>query len=278
MALQFSPAAPSLAASDSQPDDAVLLRFERVSVLYHGVPAIEEVSLSIYRHHITSLIGPSGSGKSSLLRCCNRLNDLIPNATITGRLYLENTDINRLSDVALRRQVGMVFQRPNPFPKSIYDNIAMGLRVNGYRGNVDERVEQSLLQVGLWHDVKDNLRRSALHLSLGQQQRLCIARAIALGSRVLLMDEPCAALDPISAERINQLLKAMKQEYTIIMVTHNLKQAAMVSDRVAFFNVRAQNGHRAGYLVEEGAVPDIFMQPQHPATRDYLYYQTMIDG
>ncbi|MEB3357651.1 MAG: phosphate ABC transporter ATP-binding protein [Synechococcales bacterium] len=277
MTLQFSPITRPLSPPRADIPDPVLLRFDKVSVFYHGIPAIKDISLSIYRHQITSFIGPSGSGKSSLLRCCNRLNDLIPHATVTGHLYLEGSNINSLSDVALRRRVGMVFQRPNPFPKSIYDNIVMGLRVNGFRGNVDERVEQSLQQVGLWHEVKDNLRRSALHLSLGQQQRLCIARAIALGSRVLLMDEPCAALDPISAERINQLLKAMKHEYTIIIVTHNLKQAAMVSDRVAFFNVKSQGGQRAGHLVEEGAVPGIFMQPRYDATRNYLYYQTLVD-
>ncbi|HEY9889334.1 MAG TPA: phosphate ABC transporter ATP-binding protein, partial [Candidatus Obscuribacterales bacterium] len=212
---------------------------------------------------------------SSLLGCFNRINDLVPTAQVQGEIYLKGESIRRIPDTVLRRRVGMVFQRPNPFSKSIYENIALGLRVNGYRGNIDDRVEESLRLVGLWDDVKDRLRQNATDLSGGQQQRVCIARAIALGSEVLLMDEPCASLDPISTGIINSLLNYLKQFYTIIVVTHDLKQAAVISDRVAFFHLVPQHNHPVGRLIEYGPVPDIFVQPTHQATWDYVYHQSL---
>ncbi|MGF1538358.1 MAG: phosphate ABC transporter ATP-binding protein [Elainellaceae cyanobacterium] len=254
---------------------AIALQARHLTVAYGGNTVLEQVNLDIHARSLTSLIGPSGCGKSTLLRCFNRLNDLIPETRITGHLAISGYDLHQVNPLVLRRWVGMVFQRPNPFPKSIYDNIAVGLRVNRYQGNVDERVEASLQQVGLWEEVKDDLRKNALALSVGQQQRLCIARTIALGSQVLLMDEPCAALDPISSERINLLLEELKQTYTIVIVTHDLRQAASVSDWVAFFDVTyAPDGRRVGRLVEFGDVQTIFMQPHHPATQDYIYHQS----
>ncbi len=248
-----------------------MLRAENVSVFYGKVAAIEGVSLDIYKHQITGFIGASGCGKSTLLRCFNRLNELIPGTRVTGRIHLGDRDLHRLNPVAVRRRIGMVFQRPNPFPKSVYDNIAVGLRVNGYQGDIDERVEKSLRQVGLWHEVKNTLKKNALNLSGGQQQRLCIARAIALSPEAILMDEPCSALDPISSNRIDELLQELKQYYTIVIVTHNLKQAARVTDRIAFFDVETSpTGNLVGNLVECASTLDIFTQPQHQATRDYV--------
>lgn len=256
--------------STSNPED-VVLRAENVSVFYGKVAAIEGVSLDIYKHQITGFIGASGCGKSTLLRCFNRLNELIPGTRVTGRIHLGDRDLHRLNPVAVRRRIGMVFQRPNPFPKSVYDNIAVGLRVNGYQGDIDERVEKSLRQVGLWHEVKNTLKKNALNLSGGQQQRLCIARAIALSPEAILMDEPCSALDPISSNRIDELLQELKQYYTIVIVTHNLKQAARVTDRIAFFDVETSpTGNLVGNLVECASTLDIFTQPQHQATRDYV--------
>ena len=248
---------------------------EGVSIYYDDCPALLEVSMTIPARQLTTLIGPSGCGKTSLLGCFNRINALQPRTRVEGRILFQGQPINQLPEVVLRRRVGMVFQRPNPFPKSIYENIALGLRVNGYRGDLDERVEHALRQVGLWEDVKDRLRQNALRLSGGQQQRLCIARAIALGSEVLLMDEPCAALDPISTGIINSLLNDLKQLYTIIIVTHDLKQAAVVSDRVAFFNTAPHHAQPVGRLVEYGIVPDIFVKPAAQETWDYVYHQSL---
>lgn len=259
-------------ASSSGPGK-VLLNAENVTVSYHGVPAVQNVTLPILRHHITGLIGPSGCGKSSLLRCFNRLHELVRGAQVSGRVTLDGRDLYspEVHPVEVRRRIGMVFQRPNPFPKSIYNNIATGLRVNGFRGDLDGLVEQSLRQVGLWEEVKDNLRQNALALSGGQQQRLCIARAIALQPEVLLMDEPCSALDPISTARIEELLRELQQTYTIAIVTHNLKQASLISDRVAFFDVRVtEDGRRVGHLVECDRAEVIFQRPNNPATRDYV--------
>ena len=258
-----------------------ILQVEGVSIAYNDRPALIHVSLDIPPRQLTTFIGPSGCGKSSLLNCFNRINDLVPNAQVTGRITFRGQPLHQIPDVVLRRRVGMVFQRPNPFSKSIYENIALGLRINGYRGDVDERIEHSLRLVGLWEDVKDRLRQNATELSGGQQQRLCIARAIALGSEVLLMDEPCASLDPISTGIINSLLNELKQYYTIIVVTHDLKQAAVVSDRVAFFNLMPHQGRQVGILVEYGVVPDVFVKPAHQSTWDYVYHQslsTMVPG
>ncbi|ERN41553.1 phosphate ABC transporter, ATP-binding protein [Rubidibacter lacunae KORDI 51-2] len=251
----------------------IILKAENLSVYYGGTPALRNVTLPLLRNHITGLIGPSGCGKSTLLRCFNRLNDLIKGAQVKGRVFLDGRDLYDVGvhPVEIRRRVGMVFQRPNPFPKSIYNNIAVGLRVNGFRGDIDGLVEQSLRQVGLWNEVKDNLRKNALSLSGGQQQRLCIARAIALQPEVILMDEPCSALDPISTARIEELLRELKQKYTIAIVTHNLKQASLVSDRVAFFDaVIGEGGNRVGRLVEYDRTEVIFQRPNNPATRDYV--------
>ena len=253
---------------------APILQVQGVSIYYSGRPALLYVSLDIYPQQLTTFIGPSGCGKSSLLACFNAIHKLVPQSQIRGSLKFKGVPLATISDLVLRRQIGMVFQRPNPFPKSIYNNIALGLRVNGYRGDIDERVEQSLRQVSLWNDVKDRLRQNAMDLSSGQQQRLCIARAIALGSEVLLMDEPCAYLDPISTSNINTLLNELKQHYTVVVVTHNLKQAAAISDRVAFFNLVPYQGQQVGKLVEYGYVPDIFVQPQHCDTLEYIYYQS----
>ncbi|WP_225886705.1 phosphate ABC transporter ATP-binding protein [Leptolyngbya sp. PCC 6406] len=248
---------------------------EGLSIYYKDRPAVLEVSLEILPRQLTTFIGPSGCGKSSLLGCFNRMNDLVPTARIKGRITFKGVPLGQIPQVMLRRQIGMVFQRPNPFPKSIYNNIALGLRINGYQGDLDERVEVALHQVGLWEDVKDRLRQSALTLSGGQQQRLCLARALALGSEVLLMDEPCASLDPISTGIINDLLNDLKRHYTIVMVTHDLKQAAVVSDQVAFFDMAPYDGEQVGRLVEFGPVPDIFVQPSQAATWDYMYYQAL---
>jgi len=253
-----------------------ILRADNVSISYSGRLALSAVSLDIPPRQLTTFIGPSGCGKSSLLNCFNRINDLMPSAQVSGRITFKGRPIDQIPDIVLRRQIGMVFQRPNPFSKSIYENIALGLRINGYRGNIDERVEQSLRLVGLWDDVKDRLQQNATELSGGQQQRICIARAIALGSEVLLMDEPCASLDPISTGIINSLLNDLKQHYTIIVVTHDLKQAAVISDRVAFFHlIPSAAGRQVGQLIEYGMVPDIFVKPAQRATWDYVYHQSL---
>ncbi|MEO0532536.1 MAG: phosphate ABC transporter ATP-binding protein [Cyanobacteria bacterium P01_A01_bin.123] len=267
--------APETAQPSAITHPTAILEVNRLSINYHGVPALQNVTVPIYHHGITGFIGPSGCGKTSLLRCFNRISDLIPGIQVTGNINLAGCPISHIPEVALRRRVGMVFQRPNPFPKSIYENIALGLRINGYTKAIDAQVEWALQQVGLWHEVKDQLRRSALALSGGQQQRLCIARAIALGSNILLMDEPCSALDPLSTNRINHLLNQMKQHYTIIIVSHDLRQIATVADWVAFFNLDTSSGNGVGRLHEFGAVPDIFVTPKHQATREYVYHQAL---
>jgi len=249
----------------------VILRTEDLSVFYGSFLAVRKANLDIYRNKITAFIGPSGCGKSTVLRCFNRLNDLIPSARVEGRITFQDGDINRLDPVELRRRVGMVFQKPNPFPKSIYENIAFGARINGYRGDMDELVEQSIRQAALWDEVKDKLRESGLALSGGQQQRLCIARALAIQPEVILMDEPASALDPISTLRIEELLQELKQQYTIIIVTHNMQQASRVSDMTAFFNAEAtEKGSRMGYLVEYDKTELVFQNPQQEATQQYI--------
>ncbi|WP_346291028.1 phosphate ABC transporter ATP-binding protein PstB [Sphaerothrix gracilis] len=235
--------------------------------------AVRGVNLEVPGKKITAFIGPSGCGKSTVLRCFNRLNDLIPSAHIKGRITYRGVDIydKRIDPIELRRRIGMVFQKPNPFPKSIYDNIAFGARINGYQGDMDELIERSLKGAALWEEVKDKLQDSGLSLSGGQQQRLCIARAIAIEPEVILMDEPCSALDPISTLKIEELMHELKENYTIIIVTHNMQQASRVSDKTAFFNAEATDqGGKVGYLVEFDDTQKIFSNPQQEQTRDYV--------
>ncbi len=244
-----------------------------VSVYYKNFEALRNVSMKIPEKEITAFIGPSGCGKSTLLRCFNRLNDLIPGAKVKGQIYYHGKDLYapQVDPVEIRQKIGMVFQKPNPFPKSIYDNIAYGARINGYKGNMDELVERSLRQAALWDEVKSKLRESGLSLSGGQQQRLCIARAIAIEPEVILMDEPCSALDPISTLKIEELMHELRSQYTIIIVTHNMQQALRVSSMTAFFNVIAgEDGKRSGYLVEYDRTEKIFSFPQENATQEYV--------
>lgn len=250
-----------------------IFQLEQVSVYYGDFEAVRQVNMEIPKHKITAFIGPSGCGKSTLLRCLNRLNDLIPGAKVKGRITYHDKDLygKGMEAVEVRRRIGMVFQKPNPFPKSIYDNIAFGARVNGYRGNIDELVERSLKQAALWDEVKDKLKQNGLSLSGGQQQRLCIARAIAIEPEVLLMDEPCSALDPISTLKIEELIQELKQTYTIVIVTHNMQQATRASDMAAFFNVvTSDEGKRSGYLVEHSPTVQLFNNPQEQSTKEYV--------
>ncbi|MBK4732043.1 phosphate ABC transporter ATP-binding protein [Oxynema sp. CENA135] len=249
----------------------VALSCRNLSVYYGNNLVLKDINLDLYAHQITTLIGPSGCGKSTLIRCFNRLNDLVSHARIQGNILFKNKDIYRFKSVEIRRRIGMVFQKPNPFPKSIYDNIALGLRINGYQGDIDEVVEYSLRQVTLWDEVKNNLNRNALTLSGGQQQRLCIARAIALKPEILLMDEPCSSLDPVSTAKIDDLLYELKQHYTIVMVTHNMQQASRVSDMTAFFNIKNMpNGIKVGYLSEYDLTEIIFHNPKQSSTQEYV--------
>ena len=245
------------------------LRVENLHVYYDKFLAVKNVDLNIEPRRITALIGPSGCGKTTVLRCFNRMNDLVPAARVEGvvefrgkNLYAADVDA-----VEVRRRVGMVFQKPNPFPKKIYENIAWGAKINGFRGNMDELVEQSLRSAALWDDVKDKLNQSGYSLSGGQQQRLCIARAIATRPDIILMDEPCSALDPIATLKIEDLMRELAQHYTIVIVTHNMQQAARVSDYTAFFNM---NEDRAGYLVEYGPTNGLFTNPKNKLTEDYI--------
>ncbi|MFN6466384.1 MAG: phosphate ABC transporter ATP-binding protein PstB [Nostoc sp. DedVER02] len=246
---------------------------EGVKVLYGGFLALLDVYLKIPEKQIIAFIGPSGCGKSTLLRCFNRMNDLIPGAKVEGRLNYRDRNIYdpKINSVKLRRQVGMVFQRPNPFPKSIYENISFGPRSNGYKGNIDELVEDSLRRAAIWDEVKDKLKEKGTALSGGQQQRLCIARAIAMKPDVLLMDEPCSALDPISSRQVEELCLELKQQYTIIMVTHNMQQASRVADFTAFFNTEIDEyGKRRGKLVEFNPTAQMFSSPQTKEAEDYI--------
>jgi phosphate transport system ATP-binding protein len=246
---------------------------ENLSVYYGAFQAVRNVYIDIPKNQITAFIGPSGCGKSTVLRCFNRTNDLIPGARVEGKIQFQGIDLygRNVDAVEVRRRVGMVFQKPNPFPKSIYENVAYGARINGYRGDLDELVERSLKGSALWDEVKDKLKESGLSLSGGQQQRLCIARALAVEPEVLLMDEPCSALDPISTLRIEDLMHELKERYTIIIVTHNMQQASRISDRTAFFNAEpSPTGSRFGYLVEYAPTAVIFDQPKEQSTRDYV--------
>jgi phosphate transport system ATP-binding protein len=250
-----------------------VLRVKNVNFFYGSNLAVREVSLDIPEHQVIAFIGPSGCGKSTILRCFNRMNDLIPETRIEGNITFRGRDIyaEKVDPVMLRSRIGMVFQNPNPFPKSIYENIAFGARINGYKDNLDELIEESLTKASLWDEVKDKLNESGLALSGGQQQRLCIARTIAIQPEVILMDEPCSALDPISTLKIEDLIHELKQQYTIIIVTHNMQQASRVSDLTAFFNAEATSkGGKVGYLVEYNRTEVIFQNPVQEATRDYV--------
>ena len=235
-----------------------------LGVSYSGKSALEDVHLDVYRNTVTAFIGPSGCGKSTFIRCFNRMNDLIPGAKVEGTVLYHGADLygRDVDPVEVRRRIGMVFQKPNPFPKSIYDNVAFGPRVNGLKVNLDEVVERSLRQAALWDEVKDKLQQSGLALSGGQQQRLCIARALAIEPEVILMDEPCSALDPIATLKIEELIYELKEKYTIVIVTHNLQQAARVSDKTAFFWL--------GRLVEFGPTAEMFTAPKDKLTEDYI--------
>ncbi|MEU7002088.1 phosphate ABC transporter ATP-binding protein PstB [Nonomuraea sp. NPDC046570] len=244
-----------------------------LSVFYGDYEAVRGVDLIIGNREITAMIGPSGCGKSTVLRCFNRMNDLIPGARAAGSITFhgENLYGDHVDPIEVRRRIGMVFQKPNPFPKSIYDNIAYGPRVNGMKGKMDDLVEQALTQAALWDEVKDKLKQNALSLSGGQQQRLCIARAIAVRPEVILMDEPCSALDPIATTKIEDLMQELSRDYTIVIVTHNMQQAARVSDRTAFFTAEVDdNGVRHGRLVEFDETSRIFTNPADQRTEDYI--------
>ncbi|WP_081859936.1 MULTISPECIES: phosphate ABC transporter ATP-binding protein PstB [Microbacterium] len=251
------------------------MRCEDVNVYYGDFRAVTGVNLEFGRNEITALIGPSGCGKSTLLRSLNRMNDLVDGARVEGNVIFQEEDIyaKGVDPIEVRRRVGMVFQKPNPFPKSIYDNIAYGPRVTGMKvDNMDDLVEEALTRSALWGEVKDKLKQSAFGLSGGQQQRLCIARTIAVQPDVILMDEPCSALDPIATSRIEDLMHELRQDYTIIIVTHNMQQAARVADRTAFFTALADEttGDRTGVLVEYDLTKNIFEQPQDQRTEDYI--------
>ena len=245
-----------------------------VSVYYSEKRAVRNVTMDLHRHEITALIGPSGCGKSTFIRCLNRMNDLIPAARVEGRIgyHGENLYDQAIDPVQVRKRIGMVFQKPNPFPKSIYDNVAFGPRVLGLKSDLGGRVERALRQAALWDEVKDRLKDNALGLSGGQQQRLCIARALAVEPDVILMDEPASALDPISTSRIEDLIHELKREYTIVIVTHNMQQAARVADMTAFFSVevREDGSGRHGTLVEYDQTTKLFTNPSDRRTEDYV--------
>jgi phosphate transport system ATP-binding protein len=266
-----APAAAAASARGSTVTTAVepAVELRNVSVFYGSFRAVKDISFDVPANAITSLIGPSGSGKSTLLRAINRMNDLIPGARVEGEVLYrgENLYGAGVDPVEVRRRIGMVFQKPNPFPKSIYDNVAFGPRISGYRGSLDDVVEQSLRRAALWNEVKDKLKQSGLALSGGQQQRLCIARTIAVEPEIILMDEPASALDPRSTLQIEELMAELRQRYTIIIVTHNMQQAARASDYTVFMNMGED---RAGYIVERDRTTEIFTNPKHQTTEDYV--------
>jgi phosphate transport system ATP-binding protein len=261
------------AAERTRSAEDVLFDMEEVSVFYGDFRAVRDVTLPVFPHEITALIGPSGCGKTTVLRCLNRMNDLIEGARVAGKILYHGVDLYdaEVDPVEVRRRIGMVFQKPNPFPKSIYDNIAFGPRIAGFRGDMDDLVERSLRKAALWDEVKDKLRDSGMELSGGQQQRLCIARAIAVQPDVILMDEPCSSLDPIATLRIEELMHELVSDYSIVIVTHNMQQAARVSDRTAFFTVDVrEDGQRTGVLVEYDRTELIFTKPSEKRTEDYV--------
>jgi phosphate transport system ATP-binding protein len=248
---------------------ATVVSLRDLNVYYGSFHAVAGVTFDVPRQRITALIGPSGCGKSTVLRSINRMNDLVPGARVQGQIIYHGLNIcdPDVDPVAVRRSIGMVFQKPNPFPKSIYDNIAWGARVNGIKKNLDDLVERCLRQAALWDEVKDKLKQSGLALSGGQQQRLCIARALAINPDVILMDEPCSALDPISTLKIEDLMRELVRDYTIVIVTHNMQQAARVSDQTVFFSL---NERRQGILVEASPTRELFTNPRDPRTEDYI--------
>jgi phosphate transport system ATP-binding protein len=255
------------------PDDTVF-EINDTDIYYGTFRAVHVDHMAIYRNQITAFIGPSGCGKSTVLRCLNRMNDLIPGARVDGRVTFDGQPLYGagVDAIEVRRRIGMVFQKPNPFPKSIYDNVAFGPKVNGIRKGMDDIVETALRKAALWDEVKDKLKQSGMSLSGGQQQRLCIARAIAVEPEVILMDEPCSALDPIATMRIEELMAELQKEFTVVIVTHNMQQAARASDRTAFFTAEADvdSGQRMGQLVEIGATTSLFTKPNDQRTEDYI--------
>lgn len=252
----------------------IVLDIDDLSVFYGSFQAVRGVTLPIYRNQITALIGPSGCGKTTVLRCLNRMNDLIENARVEGSVTYHSVDLYdpRVDPVEVRRRIGMVFQKPNPFPKSVYENVAFGPRISRFSGDMDGLVEDSLRKAALWDDVKDRLKEPAMSLSGGQQQRLCIARCIAVEPDVILMDEPASSLDPIATARIEDLMQELKTEYTIVVVTHNMQQAARVSDMTAFFTteVEAAGDRRTGILVEYDRTQEMFTRPSDERTESYV--------
>jgi phosphate transport system ATP-binding protein len=261
----------SHAALPAQPAGRhAIFHLDGVTVSYAGKPAVRDVSFDIGKNEITALIGPSGCGKSTLIRCLNRMNDLIPSATVEGRVVYHDQDLYgpEVDAVEVRKRIGMVFQKPNPFPKSIYDNIAFGPRVLGMKGDMDEIVERALRHAAVWDEAKDRLKSNAFGMSGGQQQRLCIARCLAVEPDVILMDEPCSALDPISTGKIEDLMMDLKKEYSIVIVTHNMQQAARVSDKTGFFTVTPED--RVGSLVEFDDTEKVFTTPGDPRTEAYV--------
>jgi phosphate transport system ATP-binding protein len=250
----------------------VVFDIDSLSVNYGPTTAFSEVTLDVYKNLITAVIGPSGCGKSTFIRCLNRMNDLVPSAKVGGKILYHGADIygGDVDPIEVRRRIGMVFQRPNPFPKSIYDNVAFAPKVLGMRDSVSERVERALRGAALWDEVKDRLKTSALALSGGQQQRLCIARALAVEPDVILLDEPASALDPISTQAIEDLMQDLKRDYTLVIVTHNMQQAARVADMTAFFSLDVSDGKRTGVLVEYSDTPTIFTHPADKRTEDYV--------
>jgi phosphate transport system ATP-binding protein len=259
--------------ADAQSRESVF-ELRDVTVSYGGKPAVRDIAFDVGRNEITALIGPSGCGKSTLIRCLNRMNDLIPGATVKGSVLYHGQDLYgpEVDAVEVRKRIGMVFQKPNPFPKSIYDNIAFGPRVLGMKGDLDEIVEKALRDAALWDEVKDRLKTNAFGMSGGQQQRLCIARCLAVQPDVILMDEPCSALDPISTGKIEDLMIELEKSYSIVIVTHNMQQAARVSDRTAFFTVEldGDESHRTGRVVEFDETEKIFTNPSDPRTEAYV--------
>lgn len=247
----------------------VCLEAKELELWYKSFRALRDISLTIPYNKITAIIGPSGCGKSSLLRCFDRMNDLIPGCKVKGEVHFDGRNIYGadVDATEVRYRIGMVFQKPNPFPKSVFDNVAFGLRVNGITDNLEEAVEHALQRAALWDEVKDRLRKSAMELSGGQQQRLCIARAIAIQPAVILMDEPCSALDPVATLRIEDLMRSLTEDYTIVIVTHNMQQAARVSDYTAFMTM---DDDRSGILVEQGETDKLFANPKDKRTEDYI--------
>jgi len=246
-----------------------VLQLDKVGCWYGSFRAVRDVSIEIKAREVTALIGPSGCGKTTLLRTMNRMNELIPSYRTDGHIQFEGEDLYGpgVDSVAVRRRIGMVFQKPNPFPKSIYDNVAFGPQINGFKGKMDDLVEESLRRAALWDEVKDKLKQSGMALSGGQQQRLCIARTIAVNPEVILMDEPCSALDPRSTLQIEELMAELKKDYTIVIVTHNMQQAARASDKTVFLTM---GDDRAGYVVEVGDTVKIFTNPREQLTEDYI--------